>query len=529
MAVQREKARLLLQQRLDSTKTQAERNRLGQFQTPPHLAHDIVVRALELLPPRSKIRFLEPGFGTGPFCSALQQLVRPSRIEALVGYEIDPYYAEPAQEIWKGTGLDLRAADFTEAVPPPSETGRFNLLVCNPPYVRHHHIDPARKRDLQTCVYRYTGLRMNGLGGLHTYFIVLSKTWMAQDGVGAWLVPSEFMDVNYGRALKQFLTEAVTLHRVHRFDPDDVQFNDALVSSAVLLFRNAPPPADHQVEFSFGGTLAHPKSSQNVRLEVLRIISKWTSLPATATAFRQEARITLGDLFWIKRGVATGCNKFFVLTPAQAAERHLPSRFLTPILPSPRDLDSDEIPADVHGNPMIAKRLLLLTCDLPEADVWVKYPALARYLDEGKAAGISERYLSRHRDPWYSQERRPPAPLLCTYMGRTTHKSDVPFRFILNHSKATAANVYLLLYPKPPLASSLKGAPEVARAVWTALSRMTAATLTREGRVYGGGLHKLEPKELANVPADALLKVLNDVVGFRIPEQLKLFWRVRAG
>ena len=55
---------------------------------------------------------------------------------------------------------------------------------------------------------------------------------MADDGLAAWLIPSEFMDVNYGRAIKEYLLNQVTLLRIHRFDPSDVQFNDALVSSA---------------------------------------------------------------------------------------------------------------------------------------------------------------------------------------------------------------------------------------------------------------------------------------------------------
>jgi len=43
---EREKARFELQERLDDAKAQAERNRLGQFSTPPQLASDIVAYAV---------------------------------------------------------------------------------------------------------------------------------------------------------------------------------------------------------------------------------------------------------------------------------------------------------------------------------------------------------------------------------------------------------------------------------------------------------------------------------------------------
>lgn len=106
-------------------------------------------------------------------------------------------------------------------------------------------------------------------------------------------------------------------------------------------------------------------------------------------------------------------------------------------------------------------------------------------------------------------------------MGRQDTGSGRPFRFILNHSKATAPNVYLMLYPKPFLQMVMKEKPALLRTVWQALNQISTRTLTGEGRVYGGGLHKLEPKELGNVPAESILATLENTP-FRQTKQLSL-------
>jgi len=83
-----------------------------------------------------------------------------------------------------------------------------------------------------------------------------------------------------------------------------------------------------------------------------------------------------------------------------------------------------------------------------------------------------------------------------------------PFRFILNHSAATACNVFLLLYPKQILARAAAEHPEIMHTVWQFLNEIDSDELLGHGRVYGGGLHKLEPKELRGFPAMALIERL---------------------
>ncbi len=256
-----EARRLKEQARLDSLKSAAERNKWGQFATPPELALSIVRYArgvMEDIP----VRFLDPAIGTGSFYSALNQAFPAQDISAAAGIELDPIFARAATELWQGRGLIVTEGDFTRQAPPDQ---RFNLVLTNPPYVRHHHLSVDDKKRLKAKLAQSLLLDISGLAGLYCYFLLLCHDWMEEEGLAIWLIPSEFMDVNYGSTIRCYLTERVTLLHIHRFCPTDAQFTDALVSSAVVVFRKSAPPPDHTARFSFAGSIEHPRTEEHCR------------------------------------------------------------------------------------------------------------------------------------------------------------------------------------------------------------------------------------------------------------------------
>jgi predicted RNA methylase len=517
--------RQAIQAALDARKSPAERNRLGQFATPNALAIEIVRYIQSVAGRRLRtVRFADPAFGTGSFYSAALAVFGPERIESALGVELDPGFCDAARALWAGTGLDVVRGDFTRLVASSSPVAP-NLILANPPYVRHHHLAREDKERLQALAYRLTGVEVNGLAGLYVYFVLATTAWMADGGYAAWLIPSEFMDVNYGAALKRYLTDCVTLIRAHRFAPDNVQFEDALVSSVVLVFRKAQPPPRHAVEFTFGGTIHVPHASDSIPLDQLRKSRKWTVYPSHARNDRRTSGkgddVVLGDLFRIQRGIATGRNKFFVLDRRDAERRSFPKRYLRPILPSPRQLKTTVIDADKDGYPLIDRQLCAIDCDLPEAVLKARHPALWEYLCTAEALGVKDGYLVSKRTPWYRQEQRDPAPFLCTYMGRGSDQKP-PFRFIWNRSQAIGTNLYLMLYPQNGLAKMLRKHADRAAGVFVLLGQVSGHELCGEGRVYGGGLNKIEPSELARISAAPFVECWPELMA-EVQRQGKLF------
>jgi hypothetical protein len=253
------------------------------------------------------------------------------------------------------------------------------------------------------------------------------------------------------------------------------------------------------VKFTYGGRLSSPSVVKDVPISELRNESKWTRFPLQTVRTHDDSSAVLGDYFFVKRGIATGNNNFFILGKDKIKQFDLPSEVFRPVLPNSRNLPSDEILADDIGNPILNRELFLLDCKLPEHEVKRRYPTLWDYLLTGKES-VAKGYLCQSRKCWYYQEQREAPLFICTYMGRERNGVGTSFRFILNHSTATVTNCYLALYPKEIMKEFLKQYPAELQTVWEMMNRVDSQYFIDEGRVYGGGLREVEPKELMRVP-----------------------------
>ncbi len=148
-----ETRRQAIQAALDAGRSDAERNRLGQFATPNALAIEIAHYVKSVAGHHLRaIRFADPAIGTGSFYSAALAVFGPGRIESAVGVELDSGFYDAARDLWAEAGLDVVRGDFTRIVASSGCPVEPNLVLANPPYVRHHHLereDTAAREDLQ--------------------------------------------------------------------------------------------------------------------------------------------------------------------------------------------------------------------------------------------------------------------------------------------------------------------------------------------------------------------------------------------
>ena len=473
-----------------------DRKGRGAFYTPSEIVVPMVRWAIR----RSTDAVLDGGAGESAFLVAAAEhllelgVSKPDVLNRIHGVELDEAASELAAKSLAavvdadpGSARILRGSFFD--VKPGPTMPVVDACIGNPPYIRYQSFSgDVRKTALARAAE--AGVKLNGLASSWAAFLVHATRFVSPEGRLAQVLPAELLHTAYAQPVRDFLA--------HRFNSlvlvtfDARVFPGALEEVVLLLAANEGPRGLQVREATdltdLEGLIQNGTSrSRSVR----RPKGKWSKYLLQHAELREyeatsrDDRITrLSTYGSTDIGVVTGANKFFLLTDELVRAAQVPQEDLTPAVAKAE-----------HVQGLRLRKADLV--QLREADeaCWLLYPrdrllvaSTARYVASGEAEGLHERYKCRNRNPWWRVPGVRQPDLFITYMA-----SDYP-RVVLNDAGAISTNTVHRFFIR-------RGHKSIKRIIPVlAMNSLTLLSAEIEGRSYGGGVLKLEPKE-----CDALL------------------------
>lgn len=447
-----------------------DRRPQGATYTPSQIVRVMIRWAAALGKPN---RVVDPGTGSARFLAAA---ARKFPDASLIGVELDPLAALVARAhlatINAANRSQIIVGDYRDVALPPG-VGR-TLYIGNPPYVRHHLITPAWKEWLaRTAAERK--LDASQLAGLYVYFFLATVVKAQPGDFGTFITAAEWMDVNYGRLIRQMFLGPLGGKTITLVEPTVRPFPDAATTAAITCFEIGAKPRSIRLKRvdeldAFGNV---DDGGRLLRRERLETANRWTPLTRLQRK-TPEGFVELGELCRVHRGQVTGSNRVWIAGEHSVG---LPDAVQFASVTKARELFKAQ---GVLRNPAALRRVIDLPVDLDTLD-GEERKAVDVFLKRAKAMGAHEGYIARNRKAWWAVGLREPAPILTTYMARR------PPAFVRNLADARHINIAHGIYPREPLS-------EVALAALA--NHLTLTVGVESGRTYAGGLTKFEPKEV---------------------------------
>lgn len=218
------------------------------------------------------------------------------------------------------------------------ETGVFDAVVANPPYIRQENIDDKDHARDHLSNSDIDAEYISRRADIYVYFITHATEFVSDDGSLGFIVSDRWLDTQYGEDLQDFILENYRIRALIQFDKQ--VFDDALIDSTVLVLdkESAPDARDGNIakflrvkeEMNIGEIADIVEAdhepdklitSNEYRLVTreqadLHIEEKWNLFfNAPPLYFELEALTPteLGDFADLSYGAKTGANDFFCL------------------------------------------------------------------------------------------------------------------------------------------------------------------------------------------------------------------------
>jgi adenine-specific DNA-methyltransferase len=455
------------------------RKKFAQFFTPVSIA-ELLIKWL--LGNENMQTVLEPAFGLGIFTRTL--LTKKNEVQ-IKGFEIDNVIFEQAKKEL-GSKVNLLLEDYMYN----DWTNKYDGIICNPPYFKFHDYD---NKNMLKEIEKHLKCKLNGFTNLYTLFLLKSVYQLKPNGRCAYIIPSEFLNSDYGKLIKQHLLKTGALKHIIVFDFEENVFDDALTTACIVLCAN--DNKTDKVQFTNIQSINelniierlidnYPDFSDEANtysLSELNPDKKWKAYYQPQNGHRYKNLVPFSTYAKVVRGIATGANDYFTFNLAKAETYKISEKYLLPCICHCVDVKKNHFTiSDFEDLKQQGKNVYLLNAINSKDD------NVITYLQKGVADKMHKKFLTASRNPWYSLEKRPPAPIWVSVFNRKG------LRFVRNEANISNLTTFHCIYPQTDLFSDVN-----IDLFFAYLQTETARQIFNDNsREYGNGLQKFEPNDL---------------------------------
>lgn len=489
------------------------RRQMGEYYTPPAIT-DLITR---LTITASGDRVLDPACGSGGFLVSAYHRIRDLLPEPngshdrilnqLSGVEINRFPAHlttinlAIQDLESYTNeVDIEIADFFRVVQYQrfererasaeggetetgliEQTGDFDAVVANPPYIRNEAIDDKELVREHLESREIDAEYISARSDVYVYFITHATEFIAEDGDLGFITSDRWLDTQYGEDVQKFILDNYSIRAIIKFDRQ--VFDDALVDSSVLILRRETDEASRnenvakfirvkqEMEIEAIASIVEREedpnqlySTDDFRVvtrtqEVLHYEDKWNVFffapPVYFDIDAADGVVELDEIADVSYGLKTGANPFFIAHWEDFDELGL-EPYVTPCLKATGQVDQVLVTEeaarewgilDIHG--LVEEALDIGDGDFGEdfeerVKRWFAendHHALVEYIRAGEADKYHERSSLQGKDVWFDLGELERPPLLHTQFTWRTH------RVMWNGVGAPATNQFHCIYP----------------------------------------------------------------------------------
>jgi len=453
----------------------------GSYYTPSYLASFISKRVLSHFESRTRMSILEPSVGDGAFISELE---KEEKINInLTALDINEVELKTASEKWNKKTASFVKTDFLEY----SASKQYTAVIGNPPYVKKN-ILTSKQIELSKDIHSNENLTEASVKNIWTTFLVKSNTLLVKNGILAFVLPSELLQVKFAEEIREYLKKE--FERIEIFTFNDLMFECKGQDTIVLFgFKKAEQKGEYFTNISSKESLE--QNSFILKNNDLLVESKvkWTHhfLTSEELTFidnlKKELK-TVNDYSDSKPGIVTAANKFFIIDKETEKQYSL-SKYTKPIIQKGLFVNgsvvfSAEDIQELEKNKRPTKLLQLNDIDKISKK-------LREYLDIGELEEIPDRYKCRIRNNWYvipNISEKPDA-----FFFKRSHLYP---KLLKNNSNAFVTDSAYKV--------GMRNGYDINSFIYSFYNTLTLLLSELDGRYYGGGVLELIPSEFKKLP-----------------------------